>query len=336
MGLYRAVWGSKLAENCWAVEGEMDTISSYQALLGAHGVTDMAIIGLSGSGMPNLGFLAGHGVKRLVVVPDYDDGGTGFARLALERARGLKAGVFAWHRSPFLDQPGVDPDDAFSVVPYEKGARFVVALERAAGEAEFDHFVRAYMKRFRFQSITTEQFCGFVETSFPGLLEKIGAAAWLDLPGLPADAPRFVSPRLEELTALAASWTTSHAPDAAAMARWRPDETLVFLQKLPAVMSREDCARLDSALGLMGRGNYEILTTWLCLAVANGYEPAFERTRQLLTRVGRMKYVRPLYLALGKTAPGRALAREVFASAAPTYHTLTRRAAEAALAQYPS
>ena len=276
-------------------------------------------------------------------------------RRILKALRGEEAASLAWGIGQndleealkrFADTPGltrlrthlqgVDPDDAFSVVPYEKGARFVVALERAAGEAEFDHFVRAYMKRFRFQSITTEQFCGFVETSFPGLLEKIGAAAWLDLPGLPADAPRFVSPRLEELTALAASWTTSHAPDAAAMARWRPDETLVFLQKLPAVMSREDCARLDSALGLMGRGNYEILTTWLCLAVANGYEPAFERTRQLLTRVGRMKYVRPLYLALGKTAPGRALAREVFASAAPTYHTLTRRAAEAALAQYPS
>lgn len=130
MGLYRAVWGSKLAENCWAVEGEMDTISSYQALLGAHGVTDMAIIGLSGSGMPNLGFLAGHGVKRLVVVPDYDDGGTGFARLALERARGLKAGVFAWHRSPFLDQPGVDPDDVIHKL--QRGTTFLSAIADTA------------------------------------------------------------------------------------------------------------------------------------------------------------------------------------------------------------
>ena len=49
-----------------------------------------------------------------------------------------------------------------------------------------------------------------------------------------------------------------------------------------------------------------------------------------------MKYVRPLYQALGKTAPGRALAREIFASAAPTYHSLTRRAAESVMAQYPA
>ena len=99
---------------------------------------------------------------------------------------------------------------------------------------------------------------------------------------------------------------------------------------------RRDLAkRLDAALKLNDRGNYEILTAWLCLAAAAGYEPAFERARRLLTRVGRMKYVRPLYQALGKTAPGRALAREVFAQAAPTYHALTRRAAESVMAQYP-
>lgn len=230
---------------------------------------------------------------------------------------------------------GVDPDDAFSIVPYEKGARFVVALERAAGEAEFDRFVKAYMKRFRFQSVSTEQFCAFVESSFPGLLAQVDAPAWLDQPGLPANAPRFVSARLEELTALARSWKTGGGLDAAA-AKWRPDEMLIFLQQLPRELDPGQCARLDAALKLTGRGNHEILTAWLCLSAANGYEPAFAPARRLLTRVGRMKYVRPLYQALGKTPAGRALAREVFAEAAPSYHALTRRAALAAMAQYPA
>lgn len=229
---------------------------------------------------------------------------------------------------------GVDPDDAFSVVPYEKGARFVVALERAAGEAEFDRFVKSYMKRFRFQSVTTEQFCAFVESSLPGLLAAVDAPAWLDAPGLPGGAPRFVSARLEELNGFAQSWRGGQGPDAGAMAKWRPDEILIFLQRLPKDLSPADCARLDAALALSGRGNYEILTAWLCLAAAAGYEPAFERASAVLARVGRMKYVRPLYHALGKTAPGRAVAREVFARAAPSYHALTRRAAEAAMARY--
>jgi hypothetical protein len=192
------------------------------------------------------------------------------------------------------------------------------------------------MKRFRFQSITTEQFCAFVEESFPGLLEKVGADAWLNRPGLPEDAPRFVSPKLEELTALAKGWKDGRRPDAARLKKWPPTELLIYLQRLPRELSREDCAWLDENLGLTGRGNHEILTQWLCLAAAGGYEPAFERIRLLLSTVGRMKYVRPLYQALGKTAAGRALARSVFASAAPAYHALTRRAAESVMADYPA
>ena len=275
-------------------------------------------------------------------------------RRILKALRGEEAAALAWGIGQreleealerFRDKPeltrlrthltGVDPDDAFSVVPYEKGARFVVALERAAGEAEFDRFVRSYMKRFRFQSVTTEQFCAFVESTFPGLLAEVDAPAWLDLAGLPENAPRFVSARLEELTALARSWKTGPGLDAAA-SKWRPDEVLIFLQQLPRELGPADCARLDAALKLTGRGNFEVLTAWLCLAAANGYEPAFEPARRMLTRVGRMKYVRPLYQALGKTAPGRAIAREVFGQAAPSYHALTRRAAESVMSQYPA
>ncbi len=38
--------------------------------------------------------------------------------------------------------PGVDPDDAFSQVPYEKGYLFLRALEDAVGRAAFDRFLK--------------------------------------------------------------------------------------------------------------------------------------------------------------------------------------------------
>ena len=166
-------------------------------------------------------------------------------RRILKALRGEEAAALAWGIGQkdleealerFKDKPeltrlrthlqGVDPDDAFSGVPYEKGARLVVALERAAGEAEFDRFVKAYMKRFRFQSVTTEQFCAFVEENFPGLLAKVDAPAWLDAPGLPKNAPRFVSPRLEELNA-SRGLEIGRAPTAA-MAKWRPTRSSFF------------------------------------------------------------------------------------------------------------
>jgi hypothetical protein len=47
-----------------------------------------------------------------------------------------------------------------------------------------------------------------------------------------------------------------------------------------------------------------------------------------------MKYLRPLYGALGQHAGTRALAREIFARAAAGYHALSRRAIQGVLDKY--
>ena len=230
---------------------------------------------------------------------------------------------------------GVDPDDAFSSVPYEKGARFVATLENALGEAAFGDFLRAYMQRFRFTSITTEDFCAFTEQRHPGLLASVGAQAWLFEPGMPANAPVFRSARLEEITALAEAWAQGGRPSPSQLAAWTPGELQVFLQNLPRVLGPGECAWLEQALQLTGRGNFEILVEWLSIAAGSGFEPALPRVREVLGRVGRMKYLRPLYTALGRTPATRSLAREIFAEAAPGYHSLSRRVVQGVLAQYP-
>jgi aminopeptidase N len=78
-----------------------------------------------------------------------------------------------------LQLQGIDPDDAFSSIPYEKGARFVVALERAVGRERFDQFMRDYMHRFRFQSISSEEFIQFLDAQLPGTSERVLAQQWL-------------------------------------------------------------------------------------------------------------------------------------------------------------
>jgi len=55
----------------------------------------------------------------------------------------------------------------------------------------------------------------------------------------------------------------------------------------------------------------------------------------VLARVGRMKYLRPLYVALGHNQATRELARAAFEEAAPGYHILARRLIQAVLAKYP-
>lgn len=229
---------------------------------------------------------------------------------------------------------GIDPDDAFSSVPYEKGARLVALMERTVGRTAWDAFLAAYMKHFRFQSITTEEFFAFLEEKLPGTAAKVDADAWLHEPGLPANAPVFRSETLESLSALADGWPNGVRPTSEQVAGWNASETLVYLQKLPRKMPAEECAALDAAFGLMGKGNYELLVEWLTIAAGSDYEPAFGKVREVLSRVGRMKYLRPLFNALAATERTRALAREVFAAASPTYHGLSRRVVAGVLEKY--
>jgi leukotriene-A4 hydrolase len=230
---------------------------------------------------------------------------------------------------------GVDPDDVYSSIPYEKGARFVALLEREAGRARFDAAMREYMARFRFTSITTEDLLGFLDEALPGVASAVGAREWLYEPGLPSNAPVFRSERRDALAALADGFAGGARPPAAVAAAWSPAETLVYLQNLPRVIDRAGCEWLDRALGLTGRGNFEILVEWLTIAAGSDYEPAFPRVREVLSTVGRMKYLRPLYGALGRTPRTRTLAREVFAAAKPRYHPLSRRVASSMIAAYP-
>ena len=232
------------------------------------------------------------------------------------------------------EMAGVDPDDAFSSIPYEKGARFVVLLERAVGRERFDRFVREYIGRFRFTSITTEEFLQFLEERLPGVAAGVDARGWLYDVGVPANAPVFRSGALEALTALAAGWASGRRPGDADAARWSPAELLVYLQHLPRELDEASCRWLDGRLDLTRRGNYEILVEWLTIAAGSDYEPAFDRVRQVLMRVGRMKYLRPLYAALGRHARTRALAREVYAQSGPGYHTLSRRVVESVMERY--
>jgi aminopeptidase N len=229
---------------------------------------------------------------------------------------------------------GIDPDDAFSSIPYEKGARLWALVERTAGRATFDPVLRDYIATFRFTSITSDDWLGFIESRLPGVLGKINARAWLDEPGIPANAPVFRSKRLEELTALAEGWGGGTRPTPEASGSWSPSEMLVYLQRLPRTLDRAACAWLDESYGLTSRGNYEILVEWLTIAAGSDYEPVFPRVREVLTRVGRMKYLRPLYGALGRHPRTRDLARTIFKEASPGYHALSRRVVESVIEKY--
>ena len=285
-----------------------------------------------------------------------NEGATTWAeRRILEALHGEEAAVLAWSIGETAlklaferfgaDSPltklrtelnGVDPDDAFSSIPYEKGARFFALLERTAGRERFDRFVAAYIARFRFTSITSEKFLAFVDERLPGLSASVRAPEWLSGTGMPANAPVFRSARLEELTGRAARFAEGARPDPAAVARWTPSETLVFLQHVPRPLPAAACAEIESLFRFLTQGNHELLVEGLTIAAASDWEPAFGRLREVLLSVGRMKYLRPLFKALGGHPRTRTFGREIYAAARPRYHGLSRRVVETVIADWPA
>ena len=152
----------------------------------------------------------------------------------------------------------------------------------------------------------------------------------------PLLAPPLFCPFQEaaELTALAQAWTAGKRPTEAQLQTWEPQEILVFLQHLPRQLDHASLAWLEAQLRLTGRGNYEMLVEWLTIAGGSDYEPVFGRIREVLTQVGRMKFLRPLFAALGQHARTQQLGREIYDAAKEAYHSLSRRVIESTLEQW--
>ena len=217
------------------------------------------------------------------------------------------------------DLRGIDPDEAYSTVPYEKGYLLLRKLEETAGRPAWDGFLRAYLAAFRFQSIVTQQFLDFLEAHLPGLAARAGAAAFIDAPGLPAAAPEPRSPRLEEVRAFRAEPAN-------------PTELLVRLQSTPADPAQ--LRALDRRWGLSTRKSLELRQAFVLLQLRAGVPGAVDAARGVLLETGRMKYLRPLYTELARR--DRAAAERIYGEARSGYHPIARSVVEALLKGDPA
>jgi aminopeptidase N len=220
---------------------------------------------------------------------------------------------------------GVDPDDAFSQVPYEKGFLFLRALEDAVGRPAFDGFLRRYMEAFRFQSVTTEELLDLVRKALPGALEAVDAPRWVDGEGVPPGAPVARSSRLERVEALKAQVPPPGAKD------WSPWEWQVYLNHLPRPSPSELMTELEERFHLTRAANPEVLVAWLTVAIRSGHVPAVRRAEELLGEVGRMKYLKPLYSALIAGPGTRPVADACARRYRPRYHVIAAAGVEALL-----
>jgi len=205
---------------------------------------------------------------------------------------------------------GVDPDDAFCRIPYEKGSTFLWYLEELVGGAMiFEPFLRSYFEEFANKSLDSEMFkeyfCNyFKETK---AISYIDWDTWFFKPGMPPYKPNCDTSLAQECWNLAEKWITweqNAVLDCSSMElnSLSPTQIQEFLSHLlqKTNLTPETIAKMDEIYNLSTSSNYEILYLFLRLGIKSLWEPSFELTLNFLKKMGRLKYTRPLYRDLIK------------------------------------
>jgi aminopeptidase N len=234
-----------------------------------------------------------------------------------------------------LHLEGRDPDDGLNEIAYEKGDYLLLTLERLIGRPRLDAFIKEYFARHSFQSMDTVSFIAYLRRELldlePGLEEKLQLEAWINGPGIPSVAPPVASERFAAVDAARRQWERGTPAADLVVSEWSTHEWVHFVQGLPRSLSGGQIAQLDAAFGLTESSNAEILAAWLPVALAAGYLPAQEATQRFLLRVGRRKFLVPLYKALLALPDGQAHAQAIYARARPNYHAVATSTFDALL-----
>jgi aminopeptidase N len=232
---------------------------------------------------------------------------------------------------------GHDPDEGLTDIAYEKGCLLLLTLEHLVGRPRLDAFIKEYFNRFAFQSMTTDRFADYLTRTLlsPAEAARLDLPAWLDGPGLPPGAPVARTQRLAAVDTALGELAAGTTPAALAPATpgWSSQQWEYFVRHLPPTLSASDLAQLDAAFHFTASGNSEVLAAWLGRAVAAGYAPADEALGTFLRRVGRRKFIVPLYRALLATPGGLARARAIYADARPNYHAVATSTLDELLGQ---
>ncbi|KAB5577633.1 peptidase family M1-domain-containing protein [Coniochaeta sp. 2T2.1] len=235
------------------------------------------------------------------------------------------------------DGTPIDPDDAFSTVPYEKGFHFVWYLERLVGREAFDKFITFYFTKWSGKSLDKDEFKDtylefFGRPEYASLKDKLAAIDWEGMfhtPGLPPK-PEFDTSLVDVCYDLAEKWKSKDfKPQASDLSSWTGNQKLVFLQALQDFKESLTCAQSESlgkVYGFADSKNVELKAAYYLISLKARDEPTYAGVANLLGGVGRMKFVRPLFKSLNKADPK--LARSTFEKNRNFYHPICRQMVE--------
>jgi len=236
-----------------------------------------------------------------------------------------------------LGLTGRNPDDGMTSVAYVKGAFFLKSLERDCGRRRFDEFLRSYFKDHAFSTLTTEEFKSYLNKKLlkPNNIQ-FNVDEWLYKPGLPKNCYGIVSPRFEKVQELAKQYARGKDIFKQPKKRkgqkrlpkltrdtYTPQEWQAFIRQLPESISPERLKNIDEHLHFNTWGNAEVATEWYVLSIKAGYTDIRPNIERFLMKIGRRKFLLPIYTALSEEKESKKWALEVYGRARENYHPVS-------------
>jgi leukotriene-A4 hydrolase len=233
---------------------------------------------------------------------------------------------------------GVDPDDAFSKVPYEKGSLFLFYLEtQVGGSSHMLEWIHQFYTKYEGKSICTEtmksDFLSFFHAKGGDAAKNVAAVdwdSWLYKPGLPSFDPSDALKNSFGASCheLADKWI-KHAGEGTNkddLKGFRSKQVMYFLDLVFSAtpLPHELIEKLNQTYGLMASGNVEIAYRFFMTCLRSGVKTVFDAVADFLSKHGRGLYVRPLYRALAEL--DRTYAYSVFKNNRSRYHGIIRNA----------
>jgi len=248
-----------------------------------------------------------------------------------------------------LNLKGRNPDDGMTTIAYIKGAFFLKTLESKVGREKFDRFLKHYFKVFQFKTVSTAGFIAEMENNLL-LPEKLNFDydEWIFHNGLPKNSVIINSPRLKRMESLAKRFSAGeNVFEPVVTYEWQKiknskkkkrikkvskikrDDFIVqewqtFIRGLSDDISIEKLQYLDATLNFSTWGNSEVMAEWFVLNIHREnriIRPAIEK---FISKVGRRKYLLPIYKALINNPDDKVWAKKVFDNSKAYYHAVSR------------
>jgi len=258
-------------------------------------------------------------------------------------------------------EPGEDPDDAYSSIPYEKGANFLFYLEKTLGGLDvFLPYIRDYVSTFQGKSITTWDWKAHLYAYFEshGGQEKLDALNrvdwenWIHGEGLKLPVePSYDTTLAEPAYSLAARWDASRTISdvnklgfaASDLEGYNSNQKIVFLERLAtyAPLPSTHIEHVGALYDVATSPNAEVRLRFYNVALKDPQSSsALDFASHALKWVtgrdgtgvikGRMKFCRPTFRAAARV--NLTLAKEYFVRSKEEFHPIARKLIEKDLA----